>query len=150
MVLNGMSQVPQFLARNLTVRLEQEVTSIALLHSPAPFADPLASPSTPSSTPNGKSVVTGEGEGCEEKGCEIETVAGERYRADYVVCTLPLGVLQKHPPRITPPLPGWKLSAMNQVGETNLLFSFKLGEFRKSFFFFFGGHATSRATCEGY
>lgn len=38
------------------------------------------------------------------------------YTAGHVVCTLPLGVLQKSPPRFTPPLPKRRLDATHRLG----------------------------------
>ncbi|XP_038077080.1 lysine-specific histone demethylase 1A-like isoform X2 [Patiria miniata] len=44
------------------------------------------------------------------------------YKADAVVCTLPLGVLKQSPPvvQFVPPLPEWKTSAIHRMGYGNL------------------------------
>ena len=44
------------------------------------------------------------------------------YKADAVVCTLPLGVLKQSPPGVqfVPPLPEWKTSAIHRMGYGNL------------------------------
>ena len=44
------------------------------------------------------------------------------YKADAVVCTLPLGVLKQSPPvvQFVPSLPEWKTSAIHRMGYGNL------------------------------
>ncbi|XP_071955626.1 lysine-specific histone demethylase 1A-like [Antedon mediterranea] len=44
------------------------------------------------------------------------------YKADAVLCTLPLGVLKQSPPAVqfVPPLPEWKTSAIQRMGYGNL------------------------------
>ena len=44
------------------------------------------------------------------------------YKADAVICTLPLGVLKQTPPAVQfmPPLPEWKTSAVHRMGFGNL------------------------------
>ena len=47
----------------------------------------------------------------------------QTFKADAVLCTLPLGVLKhKNPPSIhfNPPLPDWKTGAMDRMGFGNL------------------------------
>lgn len=51
----------------------------------------------------------------EDSGVEIVTAAGRR-RADAVIVTVPLGVLQSGRPRFDPPLPAEKVAAIGRLG----------------------------------
>ena len=44
------------------------------------------------------------------------------YKADAALCTIPLGVLKQNPPvlQFEPPLPEWKMSAIQRMGYGNL------------------------------
>jgi len=46
----------------------------------------------------------------------------QTFKADAVLCTLPLGVLKQHPPAVhfSPPLPDWKTGALERMGFGNL------------------------------
>lgn len=46
----------------------------------------------------------------------VSCTSGETYVAPYCVCTLPLGVLQQHAPRFTPPLPPRRLRSIASLG----------------------------------
>ena len=49
-------------------------------------------------------------------GCSATTTTGFTYNADYIVVTLPLGVLQSNVVTFTPPLPATKTTALGRVG----------------------------------
>ncbi|XP_067386871.1 lysine-specific histone demethylase 1A isoform X3 [Emydura macquarii macquarii] len=61
-------------------------------------------------------------------GCEVIAVNTRStsqtfiYKCDAVLCTLPLGVLKQQPPAVqfVPPLPEWKMSAVQRMGFGNL------------------------------
>ncbi len=53
---------------------------------------------------------------CPRYSARIECVDGECFGADYVVSTLPLGVLQHEHKIFDPPLPAWKQAAMQRLG----------------------------------
>jgi lysine-specific histone demethylase 1 len=46
----------------------------------------------------------------------ITLVSGEQIECDYVVCTIPLGVLKARTIEWTPALPAWKLEAIDRLG----------------------------------
>lgn len=47
---------------------------------------------------------------------QIETNSGDTYMAKSGICTIPLGVLKKSPPKFNPPLPARRLDAISKVG----------------------------------
>lgn len=55
-----------------------------------------------------------------EEGVRVTTEAGEVVDGDAVIVTVPLGCLKADTIRFSPPLPGWKLQAINNVGFGNL------------------------------
>jgi len=48
-------------------------------------------------------------------GVRVETNRGT-FTGDYVVCTLPLGVLKSHSVKFIPPLPAWKEESIERIG----------------------------------
>ena len=55
-----------------------------------------------------------------EEGVKVATEAGEVVEGDAVIVTVPLGCLKAGAIRFSPPLPGWKLQAIRNVGFGNL------------------------------
>jgi len=51
-----------------------------------------------------------------ERSVCVHTTRGRTFTGDYVICTLPLGVLKSNYVTFTPPLPNWKVSAIKQIG----------------------------------
>lgn len=47
---------------------------------------------------------------------EVHTTSGNIYRAEYVLLTVPLGVLKGRQITFDPPLPEWKLKAIDRIG----------------------------------
>lgn len=90
-VIGGYSQIPRALYHQpepLDVRLNKVVKEVVYTPDPSPE--------------RGMASVL-----CED---------GDVFDADYVVCTLPLGVLQNDSTLFSPALPAWKLSAMHRLG----------------------------------
>ena len=90
-IVGGYSQVPRALLdypTPLDVRLEKPVPKI-----------------TYSQRPDDESTQT-----------FVETEAGEVFNADYVVLTVPLGVLQQKSIEFKPSLPEWKTGAIHRLG----------------------------------
>ncbi|XP_033635222.1 lysine-specific histone demethylase 1A-like isoform X2 [Asterias rubens] len=93
-VRNGYSCVPIALSEGLDIKLNTVVRQIK-------------------TSPNGVEVLTQ----------STKNQSGMyTYKADAVVCTLPLGVLKQSPPGVqfVPPLPEWKTSAIHRMGYGNL------------------------------
>jgi hypothetical protein len=89
-VIGGYTQVPRGLWKlpsQLDVHLQAAVERIK---SPAPSS-------------KGKTVI-------------IECGNGERFEADEVVVTVPLGVLKEKTIKFNPPLPDWKLDCIDRMG----------------------------------
>lgn len=55
-----------------------------------------------------------------EEGVRVTTDAGDVLSGDAVIVTVPLGCLKEGSIRFSPPLPGWKLQAISNVGFGNL------------------------------
>jgi monoamine oxidase len=51
-----------------------------------------------------------------EKFVEVSTRDGEVYRAEYVLITIPLGVLKSKQIEFNPPLPQWKSDVIDRIG----------------------------------
>ena len=49
-------------------------------------------------------------------GCDVTTEDRQSFRADAVICTLPLGVLKAQTVRFDPPLPARKTGAIQRLG----------------------------------
>ncbi|XP_070568077.1 lysine-specific histone demethylase 1A-like isoform X2 [Ptychodera flava] len=93
-VRNGYSCVPVALSEGLDIKLYTAVRQIRYSHS-------------------GVEVVTS----------NTKSQGGNyTYKADAVLVTLPLGVLKQSPPAVTfvPPLPDWKMAAVQRLGFGNL------------------------------
>ncbi|XP_078001401.1 lysine-specific histone demethylase 1A-like [Glandiceps talaboti] len=93
-VRNGYSCVPVALSEGLDIKLYTAVRQIRYSHS-------------------GVEVVT----------TNTKSQGGNyTYKADAVLVTLPLGVLKQSPPAVTfvPPLPDWKMAAIQRLGFGNL------------------------------
>nr|XP_006824583.1 PREDICTED: lysine-specific histone demethylase 1A-like isoform X2 [Saccoglossus kowalevskii] len=93
-VRNGYSCVPVALSENLDIKLNTAVRQVRYSHT-------------------GVEVVTTNAKG---------QGGNYTYKADAVLVTLPLGVLKQSPPAVTfvPPLPDWKMAAVQRLGFGNL------------------------------
>lgn len=99
----GYDQLPNYLASTLpqhAVRLSEKVVSIHYggVSSPTSTTDTF-----PSSC-------------CDSSPCLVTTASGRSFSADYVISTLPLGVLQSHTVAFSPELPLQKQTVIERMG----------------------------------
>jgi monoamine oxidase len=96
-MLGGFSQLVQVLSDGLHVLTDQVVSHVSKTTAPAP-----------SGTGGGRTV------------CSVRTRGGRTLEADYVVCTLPLGVLkgwsEESRVRFSPPLSRPKQQSIERLG----------------------------------
>ena len=57
---------------------------------------------------------------CDDTGVKVTTSNGEAFEGDIVLVTIPLGVLKEGKLEFSPPLPAWKVDAINNLGFGNL------------------------------